>query len=45
MDSVLNHPWIPTSGPDAFSVRGFIYDIDTGKLAEVSYPGENGSFA
>ena len=43
MSSILNHPWIPTSGPDAVSVRGFIYDVDTGKLAEVSYPGATGS--
>lgn len=26
------------------SVRGFIYDVDTGKLDEVSYPGPTGSF-
>jgi carbonic anhydrase len=44
MASILNHPWIPTSGPDAISVRGFIYDVDTGKMEEVSYPGETGSF-
>ena len=44
MASILNHPWIPTSGPDAVTVRGFIYDVDTGKLEEVSYPGEMGSF-
>jgi carbonic anhydrase len=43
MSSILNHPWIPTSGPDAITVRGFIYDVDTGKLDEVSYPGEMGS--
>ena len=43
MSSILNHPWIPTSGPDAVSVRGFIYDVDTGKLEEVSYPGATGS--
>jgi carbonic anhydrase len=43
MSSILNHPWIPTSGPDAITVRGFIYDVDTGKLAEVSYPGSMGS--
>lgn len=43
MSSILNHPWIPTSGPDAMSVRGFIYDVDTGKLEEVSYPGPMGS--
>lgn len=43
MSSILNHPWIPTSGPDAIAVTGFIYDVDTGKLDEVSYPGEMGS--
>ena len=44
MSAVLNHPWIPTSGPDAVSVRGFIYDVDTGMLEEVAYPGPMGSF-
>ena len=29
--------------PDAITVRGFIYDVDTGKLEEVSYPGPMGS--
>jgi carbonic anhydrase len=43
MSSILNHPWIPTSGPDAVTVRGFIYDVDTGKLEEVKYPGPTGS--
>jgi carbonic anhydrase len=43
MSAVLNHPWIPTSGADAVSVRGFIYDVDTGLLEEVSYPGPMGS--
>lgn len=43
MSSILNHPWIPTSGPDAMTVRGFIYDVDTGKLDEVGYPGPMGS--
>lgn len=43
MSAILNHPWIPTSGADAVSVRGFIYDVDTGKLQEVSYPGTMGS--
>jgi carbonic anhydrase len=43
ISSILNHPWIPTSGPDAVTVRGFIYDVDTGKLEEVSYPGSMGS--
>ena len=39
---IMNHPWIPTEGPDASTVRGFIYDVDTGKLEEVSYPGPMG---
>jgi carbonic anhydrase len=43
MSSILNHPWLPTSGPDAVTVRGFIYDVDTGKLEEVGYPGPMGS--
>ena len=43
VSAILSHPWIPTSGPDAISVRGFIYDVDTGKLEEVSYPGPIGS--
>lgn len=43
MSSILNHPWIPTSGPDAVTVRGFIYDVDSGRLGEVSYPGPMGS--
>lgn len=44
MSRILNHPWIPTTGPDAITVRGFIYDVDTGKLEEVSYPGPMGTF-
>jgi carbonic anhydrase len=43
ISAILNHPWIPTSGPDAVTVRGFIYDVDTGLLDEVSYPGPTGS--
>ena len=43
ISSILNHPWIPTSGADAVTVRGFIYDVDTGALEEVSYPGPMGS--
>jgi carbonic anhydrase len=43
MSSILNHPWIPTTGPDAVTVRGFVYDVDTGKVDEVSYPGAMGS--
>jgi carbonic anhydrase len=39
MSAILNHPWIPTKGSDAVTVRGFIYDVDTGLLEEVSYPG------
>jgi carbonic anhydrase len=45
MSAVLNHPWIPTSGPDAISVRGFLYDVDTARLEEITYPGPMGSFA
>ncbi len=43
MSSILHHPWVPTSRPDAVTVRGFIYDVDTGTLEEVSYPGLMGS--
>ena len=43
MSAIQNHPWLPTSGPDAVTVRGFIYDVDTGRLEEVSYPGPIGS--
>jgi carbonic anhydrase len=39
MSAILNHPWIPTNGPDAVTVRGFIYDVDTGTLEEVSREG------
>jgi len=45
MSAIANHPWIPTHGPDAVTVRGFVYDVDTGKLEEVSYPGAMGSVA
>lgn len=43
MSAILNHPWLPSSGPDAVTVRGFIYDVDTGLLEEVGYPGPMGS--
>jgi len=43
LSAILNHPWLPTKGNDAITVRGFIYDVDTGKLEEVSYPGPMGS--
>lgn len=43
ISTILNHPWIPTTGPDAITVRGFVYDVDSGKLSEVSYPGSTGS--
>ena len=43
MSAILNHPWIPTDGDDAMTVRGFVYDVDTGRLDEVSYPGPMGS--
>lgn len=32
MRKVRSHPWIPES----LGVRGFIYDVDTGRLAELS---------
>ena len=32
MRKVRSHPWIP----DSIIVRGFIYDVDTGRLSEVS---------
>jgi carbonic anhydrase len=43
MSAILNHPWLPTKGEDAITVRGFIYDVDNAKLEEVSYPGAMGS--
>lgn len=43
MSSILSHPWIPTTGADAVTVRGFIYDVDTGRLEEVNYAGSMGS--
>ena len=43
ISAIMNHPWLPTIGPDAVTVRGFIYDVDTGRLEEVSYPGPTGS--
>lgn len=42
LSAILNHPWIPTSGEDAITARGLIYDVDTGRLEEVSYPGPMG---
>ncbi len=35
LSTIRNHPWLPTEGPDKVSVRGFIYDVDTGRLTEV----------
>lgn len=43
ISAILEHPWIPTDGPDAISVRGFIYDVDTGLLEEVTASGARGS--
>lgn len=45
MSAILNHPWIPTHGADAVKVRGFVYDVDTGTLEEVAYPGAMGPLA
>ncbi len=42
ISAIVNHPWIPTSGSDAITARGFVFDVDTGELEEVSYPGEMG---
>lgn len=41
--AILDHPWVPATGPDAVTVRGFIFDVDSGRLEEVSYPGPLGS--
>lgn len=41
--AILDHPWLPARGPDSITVRGFIFDVDTGRLEEVSYPGPVGS--
>ncbi len=43
ISAVLSHPWIPTEGSDAVSVRGYIYDVDTGQLEAVPFPGPMGS--
>jgi carbonic anhydrase len=43
MSAILHHPWIPPTGPDAVSVRGFISDLDTAALEDVSNPGPQGS--
>lgn len=42
ISAIMNHPWIPTDGSDAVHVRGFIYDVDTGKLEEVNQSGPMG---
>jgi carbonic anhydrase len=42
LSRIINHPWTPTSGPDAVRVRGFIYDVDTGLLTEVCLSGAAG---
>jgi len=42
LSRILNHPWTPTTGPDAVRVRGFIYDVDTGLLTEVFLTGAAG---
>jgi carbonic anhydrase len=45
LSRIANHPWIPMTGSDACSVRGFVYDVDTGLLEEVNYPGPMGGFS
>jgi carbonic anhydrase len=42
LSRIINHPWTPTTGPDAVRVRGFIYDVDTGLLSEVFLTGAAG---
>lgn len=42
ISAIHAHPWLLTDGDDAITVRGFIYDVDTGRLDEVSYPGPMG---
>jgi carbonic anhydrase len=42
LSRIINHPWTPTTGPDAVRVRGFIYDVDTGLLTEVFLTGAAG---
>lgn len=42
ISAIVNHPWLPTRGADAISVRGFIYDVDSGRLDEVGFPGPTG---
>lgn len=44
LSAIHNHPWLPTSGSDAVTVRGFIYDVDSGKLEEVNATGPTGTF-
>jgi carbonic anhydrase len=43
MSRIASHPWVPMKGVDAVSVRGFIYDVDTGLLEEVTASGSMGS--
>lgn len=35
MAALRGHPWMPGRGEDAVTVRGFVYDVDTGRLEEV----------
>jgi len=43
ISAIVQHPWIPTEGADAVTVRGFVYDVDTGLLSEVNAAGPVGS--
>jgi len=40
LSAIRHHPWIPTAGPDAVTIRGFVYDVDTGRLEEVTTEAE-----
>ena len=42
ISAILNHPWLPTRGPDAVKVHGFIYDVDSGVLRPVTMPEQIG---
>ena len=35
ISAIRHHPWLPATGPDAVTVRGFVYDVDTGALRQI----------
>ncbi|NBX45265.1 MAG: hypothetical protein EBR00_09550 [Gammaproteobacteria bacterium] len=36
ISSIRHHPWTPVEGDNAVSVRGFIYNVDTGQSQEAT---------